>query len=90
MVSTFPQIVFSTYIGFYISYFSTIAFRTFNGFHGEGDGPVFGVTCTGTENRLDECMVSNQTTCSHSQDGGADCAGMLVDQQLQAYICLYQ
>ena len=54
-----------------------IAFRAFNGFFGEGDGPVFDVTCIGTENRLDECMVSNPTMCSHSQDGGAYCAGML-------------
>jgi len=61
-----------------------LAFRAFNGFYGEGDGPIFNVTCTaGTENRLDECMVSNQTVCSHSRDGGAICPGMLVGQQLQ-------
>jgi len=86
VVSTFPQIVFSTYIGFYISYSSTIAFRTFSGFHGEGDGPVFGVHVLGQRTDL----MSVWSVTSHSQDGGADCAGMLVDQQLQTYICLYQ
>ena len=65
---------------------SQIAFRAFNSFYGEGDGPVFSVACTTFYNRLDECTISNQTMCSHSQDGGAICAGMLVGQQLQSYI----
>ena len=59
-------------------YLLLLGFRAINGFYGEGDGPVFDVTCIGTENRLDECTISNQTVCSHSQDGGAICPGMLV------------
>ena len=58
-----------------------IGFNVLNGFYGEGNGPVFSVTCFGIENRLDHCMISSQTSCSHSQDGGAFYGGMLVDKQ---------
>ena len=56
------------------------AFAVFEGFYGEGNGDVVHVTCAGTERRLADCMVSYDQMCSHSQDGGAICAGILVHQ----------
>ena len=60
---------------------TNIAFAAFDGFYGEGDGPVFSVRCSGTENRLDECTIgtSDDRLCRHSQDGGAICAGIQVN-----------
>jgi len=66
------------------------AFPAFEGFYGGGSGRILRVACTGSENRLTECAVSDEPMCHHSQDGGAFCAGMLVDQQLQTCIWLYQ
>ena len=56
------------------------AFAAIEGFYGEGNGDVVHVTCAGTENRLADCMVSYDQMCSHFQDGGAICAGILVHQ----------
>ena len=69
---------YNTFAKYDIIYLLPLGFRAINGFYGEGDGPVVDVTCIGTENRLNECTISNQTVCSHSQDGGAICPGMLV------------
>ena len=63
-----------------------IGFRALNGFYGEGDGPVFNVTCTAFDNGLDECTISNQTTCSHSQDGGAICAGIYTSKLVAIWV----
>ena len=56
-----------------------VGFHLTNGFHGEGNGTIFSVSCTGAEARLSACTIHNQTTgCSHSQDGAVLCAGMFV------------
>ena len=55
---------------------STVALGAVDGLFGGGSGTIFSVTCPEGETRLSECTISNQTTgCTHSQDGGAFCAG---------------
>jgi len=67
------------------------AFPAFEGFYGGGSGRILHVACTGSEDRLDECMISDEPMCNHSRNGGAICAGIfLVDQQLQTCSWLYQ
>ena len=68
----------------------TVGFQLTNGFHGEGNGTIFSVTCTGAEARLAACTIRNDRTgCSHSQDGAVLCVGMFVACSICLNLILY-
>lgn len=49
-------------------------------FYGEGGGPILvsSLECVGNETNLLECAFDPDTSlCSHSQDAGVQCTGML-------------
>ncbi len=50
-----------------------------NAYFGKGAGPVWmdGVSCTGSESLLKDCVFSGWgvTTCTHADDAGVTCSG---------------
>ena len=46
-----------------------------NAFYGQGSGPINidDLGCTGSEQRLLDCLFSSIHNCAHSEDAGVDC-----------------
>lgn len=46
---------------------------------GGGSGPIFSVSCDGTESSLKDCVYSNHISdnCDHSRDVGVQCVNLV-------------
>ena len=67
-----------------IHFFSLAGPYKSNAFYGQGKGTIAisDTACSGSENQLFTCSSSPifGTTCSHSEDAGVDCEGILIQQ----------